>query len=402
MVSPSIFSFGSYFTSIVSCLLLTLIGCHLLRVQRHTIYREMRLLVLLLVITSVRLAFPINMPFSISLYSHKVLPFLVDWLFTDITFVNLMLYQCICIVAILVSVILFVFFIVRYIKFYRHILIESKPSHVLEELLSSIDSSASRLQVRYISADIPPFIIGFTRPLIIVPCDVYTDEELELVIRHEIIHYLEKDSQIKLLIELLTCLLWWNPLIYVIRSKINYALEISNDARLSESLNEERRIEYAQCIVQTARRAISTNSQFAIPFAHATEASINTRINYILNRDSNRAKIISKNIRWALIIMPLIILLSFAIIPEPWGVDPEAAANSFSLEYDLNMNPDNSFLIDRGDGDCYTLYIDGHKIGDLSHLDEEFKDIRIFSTLEEASETMNITIGENYEFNEEN
>ncbi len=159
MVSPSIFSFGSYFTSIVSCLLLTLIGCHILRMQRHTIYREMRLLVLLLVITSVRLAFPINLPFSISLYSHKVLPFLVDWLFTDITFVDLMLYQCICIVAILVSIILFVIFIVRYKKFYRHILIESKPSHMLEEFLSSIYSSASRLQIRYISADISPFII---------------------------------------------------------------------------------------------------------------------------------------------------------------------------------------------------------------------------------------------------
>ena len=96
--------------------------------------------------------------------------------------------------------------------------------------------------------------------------------------------------------------------------------------------------------------------------------------------------------------MPIIIILSFIIIPEPWGVDPEAAATSFSLEYDLNMNPDNSFLIDQGD--CYTLYIDGHKIGDLSHPDEEFENIRIFSTLEEASETMNITIKEDYDFNE--
>jgi len=92
-------------------------------------------------------------------------------------------------------------------------------------------------------------------------------------------------------------------------------------------------------------------------------------------------------------------MLSFAIIPEPWGVDPEAAANSFSLEYDLNMNPENSFLIDQGD--CYTLYIDGHKIGNLSHPDEEFKNIKTFSSLEEASEAMKIKIGENYEFNEE-
>lgn len=398
MVAPSIFSFGSYFTSILSCLLLTLIGCHLLRIQRHAIYREIRLLVLLLVVSSVRLAIPINMPFSISIYSQKILPVLADWLFTDISNAGLMLYQCIGIAALLVSAVLLVVLIVRYSRYFKHFMIASKPSHELDELLSSIEPSASRLRIRYISADISPFIIGFARPLIIVPYGVYSDEELELVIRHEIIHYLEKDSQIKLLIELLTCLFWWNPLMYVIRSRINDALEISNDIRLSASLSEESKIKYAQCIVRTAKHTIRANDQFAIPFAHTENNCINVRIYNILDEDNNKKKKLSQNIRWALIIMPLLIVLSFAIIPEPWGVDPEAAATSFSLEYDLNMNPDNSFLIDQGD--CYTLYIDGHKIGDLSHPDEEFENIRIFSTLEEASETMNITIKEDYDFNE--
>ncbi len=401
MVSPSIFSFGSYFTSIVSCLLLTMIGCHLLRTQRHAIYREIRLLVLLLVVSSVRLAIPINMPFSISIYSQKILPVLADWLFTDISNAGLMLYQCIGIAALLVSAVLLVVLIVRYSRYFKHIMIASKPSHELDELLSSIEPSASQLRIRYISADISPFIIGFARPLIIVPYGVYPDEELELVIKHEIIHYSEKDSQIKVLIELLVCLFWWNPLIYVIRGRINDALELSNDLRLSASLSKERKIEYTQCIVRTAKHTVCTNDQFAIPFAHTGNNCINVRIYNILDEDNIKKKKLSQNTRWALIIMPFIILLSFAIIPEPWGIDPETAANSFSLEYDLNMDPENSFLIDQGE--CYTLYIDGHKIGDLSHPDEEFKNIRVFSTLEEASEAMKIKIGDqNYEFNEEN
>ena len=135
-----------------------------------------------------------------------------------------------------------------------------------------------------------------------------------------------------------------------------------------------------------------------IPFAHAESNIVRVRIKTILQDRQRDGKRLTRTMRWALILMPIIIILSFIIIPEPWGVDPEAAATSFSLEYDLNMNPDNSFLIDQGD--CYTLYIDGHKIGNLSHPDEEFKNIRIFSTLEEASETMNITIKEDYDFNE--
>ncbi len=78
--------------------------------------------------------------------------------------------------------------------------------------------------------------------------------------------------------------------------------------------------------------------------------------------------------------MPIIIILSFIIIPEPSSIDPETAATTFSLEDDLHMNSDNSFLIDNGTS--YTLYIDGHKIGDLSHPDEEFENIRYKNLLD--------------------
>ena len=135
-----------------------------------------------------------------------------------------------------------------------------------------------------------------------------------------------------------------------------------------------------------------------IPFAHAESNIVRVRIKTILQDRQRDGKRLTRTMRWALILMPIIIILSFIIIPEPSSIDPETAATTFSLEDDLHMNSDNSFLIDNGTS--YTLYIDGHKIGDLSHPDEEFENIRIFSTLEEASETMNITIKEDYDFNE--
>ena len=84
-----------------------------------------------------------------------------------------------------------------------------------------------------------------------------------------------------------------------------------------------------------------------IPFAHAESNIVRVRIKTILQDRQRDGKRLTRTMRWALILMPIIIILSFIIIPEPWGVDPEAAATSFSLEYELNMNPDNSFLIDQ-------------------------------------------------------
>ena len=157
-----------------------------------------------------------------------------------------------------------------------------------------------------------------------------------------------------------------------------------------------------------------------IPFAHAESNIVRVRIKTILQdrqRDGKRLTrtmrwalilmpiiiilsfiIIPEPMRWALILMPIIIILSFIIIPEPASIDSETAAMTFSLEDDLHMNSDNSFFIDNGTS--YTLYIDGHKLADFSELTEEFEDIKIFNDLDEASKIMSITIGEDYAFNE--
>ena len=397
MVSPSIFSFGSYFTSIVSCLLLTLLGCRLVKESSHAIYRELRLLVVFLVVSAFRLLLPINLPFSFSVYSEKILPPLTGWLFADIPSTDLMLYQCIGVAFALVSCVLLTITVTKYLLFYRQISIASRASKHLDDLVHSINPSV-HLHARYIQTDISPFIMGFVRPVIVIPAGIYSDSELELVLRHEMIHYLERDSQVKLLLTFLTCIFWWNPLIYVVQNSVNDTLELSNDVRLTDSLNASRRIDYAQCIIHTARCTECSVHAAVIPFAHAESNIVRVRIKTILQDRQRDGKRLTRTMRWALILMPIIIILSFLIIPEPSSIDPETAATTFSLEDDLHMNPDNSFLIDQGD--CYTLYIDGHKIGDLSHPDEEFENIRIFSTLEEASETMNITIKEDYDFNE--
>ena len=297
----------------------------------------------------------------------------------------------------MVSCVLLTITVTKYLLFYRQISIASRASKHLDDLVHSINPSV-HLHARYIQTDISPFIMGFVRPVIVIPAGIYSDSELELVLRHEMIHYLERDSQVKLLLTFLTCIFWWNPLIYVVQNSVNDTLELSNDVRLTDSLNASRRIDYAQCIIHTARCTECSVHAAVIPFAHAESNIVRVRIKTILQDRQRDGKRLTRTMRWALILMPIIIILSFLIIPEPSSIDPETAATTFSLEDDLHMNSDNSFLIDNGTS--YTLYIDGHKIGDLSHPDEEFENIRIFSTLEEASETMNITIKEDYDFNE--
>ena len=83
----------------------------------------------------------------------------------------------------------------------------SRASKHLDDLVHSINPSV-HLHARYIQTDISPFIMGFVRPVIVIPAGIYSDSELELVLRHEMIHYLERDSQVKLLLTFLTCIFW--------------------------------------------------------------------------------------------------------------------------------------------------------------------------------------------------
>jgi len=102
-----------------------------------------------------------------------------------------------------------------------------------------------------------PVMVGFFHPYILFPDHMlfYQDREIEYILRHEISHYKGGDNWVKLIIQLLICLFWWNPAVYFLCRSIIQLLELRCDNRACHDLTEDNRLEYASVLVRSLKEA---------------------------------------------------------------------------------------------------------------------------------------------------
>lgn len=99
-----------------------------------------------------------------------------------------------------------------------------------------------------------PMTIGLFNSSIqvLLPEKAYTPEELSLVFRHELVHISRNDDGNKFSMILLCSLFWFNPLMWIARQKASEDLELSCDESVLLDADEQKRIEYANLLLQTA------------------------------------------------------------------------------------------------------------------------------------------------------
>ena len=97
-----------------------------------------------------------------------------------------------------------------------------------------------------------PFAMGLFRPKIILPSSEYTDEEMRLVLIHEITHIKRKDILAKSLLVLFRAFNWFNPIVYMICRRTFENMEISVDESVAKTCSENDKIIYSKLIVKTA------------------------------------------------------------------------------------------------------------------------------------------------------
>ena len=61
-----------------------------------------------------------------------------------------------------------------------------------------------------------PMLVGFFHPRIVLPAHRLEDKELSYIFVHELIHYKQKDMFYKWLIQIVVCIHWFNPFVYLL------------------------------------------------------------------------------------------------------------------------------------------------------------------------------------------
>jgi bla regulator protein blaR1 len=98
-----------------------------------------------------------------------------------------------------------------------------------------------------------PLSLGLIRPLVVLPRGLapsLTDEQLRLVLRHEAAHIRRRDHWVAILQQLASVLYWWNPLLWMVNTRLARLREhICDDIAVGQTAGGRS---YARLLLQVA------------------------------------------------------------------------------------------------------------------------------------------------------
>ncbi len=132
-----------------------------------------------------------------------------------------------------------------------------------------------------------PMIIGFIRPVMVLPCDEYSEEELGFIVRHELIHLRRGDVYVKLLCVIANALHWFNPLIWIMRREMAVDMELSCDEGVIKGAGFDVKKAYTETLMSSLRRQSSKKSSLTTQF-YGGKGTMKKRFSNILGKGGKK------------------------------------------------------------------------------------------------------------------
>ena len=103
------------------------------------------------------------------------------------------------------------------------------------------------------SSDIgSPMLVGILFPTVYIPCLDIPDNDMRMVLLHELTHYKRKDLLVKWFAILVNAVHWFNPLCYLACAALSEACEVSCDMSATKNMSEDEQKLYMQTILNLA------------------------------------------------------------------------------------------------------------------------------------------------------
>ncbi len=166
-----------------------------------------------------------------------------------------------------------------------------------------------------------PAVLGYFKPIIILPQIDFTYDEIRGIFIHEITHCKCKHIILKLIIEFIKILFWWNPLVYLFSNEVDNILEFHADKKLSALLNEQEIICYLEGIVKVVKNNhIKQNKLYsaALGLVMNDNKSVIEQRFLMLGERRYTEKQTLKN-RIVILILILLFLISYMFVIQPYS-----------------------------------------------------------------------------------
>ncbi|WP_312112809.1 M56 family metallopeptidase [Brevibacillus reuszeri] len=97
-----------------------------------------------------------------------------------------------------------------------------------------------------------PMLIGFWKPKIVMPNVKIDRTDYKMAVRHEWIHYRQKDAWFKLLAVCINSVHWFNPFSYMALANVGEACEYAVDEKMTQHMKAVEKKRYSEMILQFA------------------------------------------------------------------------------------------------------------------------------------------------------
>ena len=112
-----------------------------------------------------------------------------------------------------------------------------------------------------------PLVIGLFKPVLYIPDTEISCEVLKYIINHEFTHYRRGDIIYKWFAMVVSCVHWFNPVIYLLLKNIDEDCEISCDYIVTRNMSESERTGYMNTILELICRSVKNKSMLSTQMA---------------------------------------------------------------------------------------------------------------------------------------
>ena len=138
----------------------------------------------------------------------------------------------------------------------------------------------------------PALTVGL-KPMILLPAniaDTLTDAQLACALRHELTHYRRRDHLLMLLLRLLTCVYWFNPIVWLMKRELMKDMETACDSAVTARLNGAERREYAMTLLALFSQPCRANSVLGMALSSA-EKDAERRVRGVFGAHRSKAPV---------------------------------------------------------------------------------------------------------------
>ena len=178
-----------------------------------------------------------------------------------------------------------VYYVVRHVRFMR--IVRRWGADVTDEAVLAVfdkvreEKGVGQIRLKKCGFVSTSMLVGFFRPIVLLPDKKFDAYELELIFRHELVHYKRKDLLVKLLSMLTVSIHWFNPAVYLMSAQMQADCEASCDEAVLADMGEQNKMSYAELIIEM----IGTKRQFASSLStcfYGSKRSIKKRMSAIM------------------------------------------------------------------------------------------------------------------------